>query len=199
MKRVLAVFGSLALGIGAYGLAFWAVTEGLDNRPEYVPLIYSVSLVGMLLFSLLALGAPAGNKTIGFWGFSAFFQALAVTACVLREPGHALAAEKLFVAVNLTGLLVVIILGRSDSVAPRVLRWAVLGVLSGIPPGPGFFARVDVLSAMIHSGLPWLAVWSAIAQVLAGVALIRLVFGEMLPQNQNVRENTLSGKALSEG
>jgi len=183
MRRFTAIAVWAALVTGAHYIFLWGTGLPLEVRSAASPAFYYGSIAAMLFCSLLALGAASAQGALEAGGLSVLFQTAALAACLSRQPGHALAAQNLLLSVTAPSLILAFLAPRSDRKFIRVVRLLALLAFSGLPPFPGFFARVEVLSAIVHSEWTWLAVWTALTQAATAIAVIRIVFEEYLPES----------------
>lgn len=173
MRRAVAALAWIAGAAAAFGLVHLAVSIGAHRLSDGVPFAYGIAVVGLTGTMLFALGAegPAGERWLGA---HVLVKVAAVGCAAMREPGHAWAAAALAASAT-AGVLVVAELSRGRSIpAIRSLRAIALMSLAGVPPLPGFFASVDLVSALMHARLPWLAAVSAVGSV-AGVYVVARV------------------------
>jgi len=178
MRRYAAALVTLAFAVAVHGFFLWGCGRGFESRTSWVPFLYAASIAGILLFSLLAFGSRKTQSRLEACGLLALFQLTAAGACILRQPGHALSAETIMLYVTVPALVIAFVCLPDYGKASRALRWPALLVLAGFPPLPGFFARIELFSAMIHAELPWLAVWTAVAQVAAAACVVQIIFEE---------------------
>ncbi len=143
----------------------WAAGDGFESRADWAPLVYSLSVAGLILSSLIALGVKDSEKipaaALAVW----LFQWFALGAAILREPGHALAAERLHYLVGLPAFGALFLLKKREGNAAVITRLAVLFTIGAAPPLPGFFALIELLSALTHAKLFHLALLTAFSQV----------------------------------
>lgn len=196
MSRHIAI--PLFLGAAFTGRLFlsWATGEGLAERALWVPFVYALSVAGLILSSLLVLGSldvfrkasqarakGPGSESFGVLAACAWvwvFQFAALATAVLRDPGHALAAEKLHLSTLAGAWLLAALLWEKKGVL-RSCRLLALFVFAALPPLPGFFSRIETLSCLVHAGLPRLAALVALSQVVCLVAITQLLFESLLP------------------
>jgi hypothetical protein len=178
VKKALTAAVFVVLAVAVYWFVDWCGTEGLSMRSRWIGIVYAASITGMFLFSLMALGAPKDRPRLEFCSAAVLFQTLAVAAVSLRQPAHAIQTLVFFQAVTVPPILVSLLIRSSEGIFGKTLRLPALLVLTGIPPLPGFFARIEVMSALVHAKLPWLAVWFGVSQIAIAAALMRTVFAD---------------------
>lgn len=172
MRRVLGTIVALALAAVAW--AGTHVLAGLETaeRARAISGVYAVAWVGVIVTALLALGATRSRRAVEWAGANQIAQTLAVACAALREPGHAMAAVQLSSGVAAGAFALAMALENTERRAWRYAAWL---TLAGVPPLPGFFARIDGWSALWHADLTRLAVISAFAQAAVLYAMVRAV------------------------
>jgi hypothetical protein len=179
MRRAVSVIAVLVVAGIVHALFVFACGVWLDQRETWVPFIYYFAIAGMLLFSLISFGVNETEEMTRVVSLIMFFQFAAVGAVILREPLHARYAEKLMLAVFAPSMITAFAIPGNAAKPLRFLRWAAYLALAGFPPLPGFFAKFEALSAMMHADLPWLAGWTAIAQGAVFIGIARMLLREM--------------------
>ncbi len=178
MKKRVILAAWLGFVIGGRLMMSLAAGDGLASRAEWIPFVYAFATAGLIVSAFLVLGEKR-PRVVLLWAAAAwFFQQSALASAVLRTPGHALAAETLHLAAVALPLLAALLINPDAEGKWRWIRIAALLTFAGIPPLPGFFARVETLSALVHADLTHLAVLTAISQIAVLIAAVRLAASE---------------------
>lgn len=172
MRRVAQTIAMIALTAALWAGTHVVAGQDLALRTRSVAAIYAAAWVGVILSSLLALGSARSRRVVEWAGVSQIAQTAAIACAALRAPGHAMAAVQLSAAVTAAAFALAMGLENSERRAWRSVAWL---TLAGVPPLPGFFARIDGWSALWHADLKRLAVISALAQVAVFYAVVRAV------------------------
>ncbi|MCZ7586042.1 MAG: hypothetical protein M5R36_23445 [Deltaproteobacteria bacterium] len=194
MKRWFAVVAVAAASAGAYLALRELVLRGLLNAAADAAPLYAAALAGSLACAFVALGTADIMSRLSWLAAFGVFQAAAACAGALREPGHGLAAAGFFLAAHGAAVVAALAAARREGRAWRFVGFLALASVAGLPATPGFFARVDVLSALLHAELPMLALWSAAAQILAAAASLKSIFSH---EKFEARADRADGTALA--
>ena len=166
MSRRFPVLIVFVFAVAARLFFAWAAGDGFETRGLWVPIVYSVAAACLILSSLIAVGLKDSGKSLIAAYFVWLFQWFALAVVVLREPGHALAAERLHWMTGVPAFAALFFVSkRADSVLSRSICIPALLVVAAAPPTPGFFALIEMLSAFMHGKLPQLACLVAFSQI----------------------------------
>ncbi|MCC6159860.1 MAG: hypothetical protein IT350_17540 [Deltaproteobacteria bacterium] len=172
MRRALGTIVALALTVAVWAGTHVVAGLAIAERARAISAVYAAAWVGVIVTSLLALGFTRSRRVVEWAGASQIAQTVAIACAALREPGHSMAAVQLSAGVTAGAFALAMWLENSERHAWRFAAWL---TLAGVPPLPGFFARIDGWSAMWHADLKRLAVISALAQVAVLYAIVRAV------------------------
>jgi hypothetical protein len=178
MSKYFPFFIFIAMSLCARLFLAWAVGDGFETRVIWTPFVYSAVTAGLILSSLIAVGLKDSDRTLVAVFFVWLFQWIALGAVVLREPGHALAAERLHGLFGIPAFAALFLFKNSNAVFSRGLCAAAWLIIGAAPPLPGFFAHIEVLSALINGRLHQLAALTAFSQVCLFYVASRELFAE---------------------
>ncbi|MCB9487958.1 MAG: hypothetical protein H6684_04430 [Deltaproteobacteria bacterium] len=177
-RRLIITIAAVAVVAVLYALTLWCVGDRIATRDIWVPRVYAIAMAGLFVAAAMLVVLRGREAVLWASAVAVVSQSIAILAVILRQPGHALAAQQLFLAVQGGAFFVAIWTVDQQPLPGRVDTWMngarvlALLMIAAAPPLPGFFARVDVFSALMHADLPRLAVAVAIAQVAVFMRMV---------------------------
>ncbi|MBZ0270894.1 hypothetical protein K8I61_02570, partial [bacterium] len=176
-SRLMPAAAAAVASAALFRLLNFVAFEGQATREIWAPALYAIAATGMIAAALFALGGRSARVRDAFAALSIGFQILAVGCAALRAPGHALAAGELMLAVHAPAAVLLALAGGTHRLASGA-RLLSRFVIAGLPPLPGFIARLDAAGALVHADLVWMAIYMAVAQTVVFASLMRTFFDD---------------------